>query len=111
MDGSIIAVFQLGTPLLSIILSTTGGRSLLTSLSQHRTSSSTLEQFAMSREAGPFHQEHTAKGLSCLAPYAPNLSSISVGGFPWAQLRSFEIKQVPNTRFVAGGPWLQNLTI
>ncbi len=131
MDASTIAIFQLGTPLLSIIQSSSSRwRSLALYLPVPA-----LNLFSAAGEVNPRHLERLSlviNGLplrnnpSLLAwhPYAPNLTSISIGGFelhdatwrlPWSQLRSFEINQVINTRFVARicdlSPWLQSLTI
>ncbi|KAK0238039.1 hypothetical protein EDD85DRAFT_566340 [Armillaria nabsnona] len=131
MDASTLAIFQLGTPLLSIIQSSSSRwRSLALYLPVPA-----LNLFSAAGEVNPRHLERLSlviNGLplrnnpSLLAwhPYAPNLTSISIGGFelhdatwrlPWSQLRSFEINQVINTRFVARicdlSPWLQSLTI
>ncbi|KAK0192696.1 hypothetical protein F5146DRAFT_515325 [Armillaria mellea] len=130
MDASTFAIFKLGTPLVSIIQpSSSRWQSLalylpLLALNLFYTTgvvdSRRLERLSLVISGLP-------GGITSLLswhPYAPNLTSVSIGGFelhdatwrlPWSQLRSFEIAQVINTRFVARicdmSPWLQSLTI
>ncbi|KAK0480653.1 hypothetical protein IW261DRAFT_1131717 [Armillaria novae-zelandiae] len=129
MDASTFAIFQLGTPLLSTIQSSSSRwRSLALYLPVPA-----LNLFSAAGEVNPHRLEKLSIAITGLPtsvppllawhPYAPNLTSISIGFFelhatwrlPWSQLRTFEINQVINTRFIARifdlSPWLQTLTI
>ncbi|KAK0203667.1 hypothetical protein DFS33DRAFT_819826 [Desarmillaria ectypa] len=131
VDASTLAIFQLGAPLLSIVRSSSSRwRSLALYLPV-----SAWNVFSGTGVGNPRNLERLnlfIKGLPLRTTpspitwnhYAPNLISISIGGFelhgatwrlPWAQLRSVEVNQVINTRFVASvcglSPWLQSFTI